>query len=401
MSNDKWNEEKIETTLREMPTISDHRSKEDVLARLKKDPRVNEEPQPKKKRMKAKWQQILVAVVAILLLSILVPTFLNPSNQVSMDKAEPVDNADPAPASLEENSESTESSQDMATFSKALPTAPHYAVYPSDVAKQKAFHIGLATNQATVVPVTFLIPNELVESDLGTIQPDAVALYNMYAGKLDEESLGFTEYHPFNAVISSNEKQVWMKFAAYHSYDMASATLEMLNQAVQDTFYGFDEVKFLREDGSPIVFDQIGEASKPIVLKGSKSQQAYYRFTQENGEELLSSNFGKSFKSPQEALLSMKKKPNDIYSSVVPEGVDFKVSEDKEVLHVEFSDVLDLDSMQVEEAMQLIEGILLTAASFDRQVQFDQIMQEQWQDFDFTQPLPKPIGANPKFLILK
>ena len=44
--------------------------------------------------------------------------------------------------------------------------------------------------------------------------------------------------------------------------------------------------------------------------------------------------------------------------------------------------------------MYMIEGMLLTAASFDKQVRFENIVQNDWQGFNFTQPLPMPIGAN-------
>lgn len=411
MSNDQWNEDKMKTTLRNMPKISDHRSKDEILQRLKNDSRLSEEFQPKKKQQKPKWPPILAAVAAVLLLSILVPTFLNQSSQVSMDKAatdsSKMDDAEMDNSAQPAQSESAESVENnmadqAATFSRgAIGGVPHYAVYPADVNDHLAFHIGLATSQATIVPVTFLIPNEQAEDDLKTQQPDAVALYNRYAGEIDEEALGFTSYHPYNADVSTSGNQVLMKLSDDHSYDIGSAALEMLNLSVQDTFYGMDEVQFLKKDGSPIAFDQVGKASKPVKLTGAQKRQAYYRFTQENGEELLSSNSGKSYETPALALTAMKENPNDIYSSVIPQGIDFTVTEEKKTVHVKFTEPLDLDRLEIGAATQMIEGILLTAASFDRQVEFEQLVQEQWSDFDFTKPLPKPVGANPKFLNLQ
>ncbi|WP_301109980.1 GerMN domain-containing protein [Sporosarcina sp.] len=407
MSNDQWNEDKMKTTLRNMPKVSDHRSKEEILQQLKNDPRLREEFQLEKKQKKPKWLPVLAAVAAVLLLSILVPTFLKQSSQVSMDKAtnesSKMDDAALDNSAQRAQSESAESNMadQAATFSRGAPETPHYAVYPNDVIDHQAFHIGLATNQATIVPVTFLIPKEQAEADLHTEKPDAVALYNQYAGEIDEESLGFTSYHPYNADVSSNGNQILMKLSDDHSYDIGSAALEMLNLSVQDTFYGFDEVQFLKKDDSPVTFDQVGKAGKPVKLTSAQKQQAYYRFTQENGEELLSSNFGKSFDTAKQALKAMKENPNDLYSSVIPQGIDFTVTEDKKTVLVRFAKPTDLEGLEIEDAMQMIEGILLTAASFDQQVEFEQLVQEQWIDFDFTKPLPKPVGANPKFLILQ
>ena len=52
---------------------------------------------------------------------------------------------------------------------------------------------------------------------------------------------------------------------------------------------------------------------------------------------VFSPNFGRSYESLEEALLSMKKKPNDIYSQWFQKEVDFEVVEDKELQHVEFT----------------------------------------------------------------
>lgn len=402
MGNEKWNEEKLEDTLRNMPKTEDRRSKEEILQRLKNDDRVqNDRIKPASKRKPPKWIPVLVAIAAVFLISILAPALFKTDQQASMDRAA-TESEKNAP-DMEESQESAGdmSNLDIATFSRGVPADDHFAVYPADIKDQTAFHIGLATDQAAIAPVTFLIPDWQIEEDFETDQPDALALYQRYADQLDEEALGFTEYHPYKAEISSDGKDILMKFDEDQAYDTSSATLEMLNQSVQDTFHGYDAVRFLQHDGNPMVFDQVGEAVRPVKLNGLQAGQAFYRFNQPNGEQLLSSNFGQTFKTAEEALAAMKETPNDIYESVVPNGIDFSVTEQDGLLTARFNQELDLESMEGEEAMQLIEGILLTAASFDQQVKFDQILQKDWRDFDFSAPIPKPVGANPKNLILK
>ncbi|ARD49427.1 hypothetical protein [Sporosarcina sp. P33] len=398
MSADKWNEDEIKKRLHNMPVVEDQRTKDEILHRLKNDSRLAENKEPEKKRSAFNWPPIIAAAAAILLLTILVPVFLQQNTEVSMDKAVTEDSGETNQMESAEETESSESA-DVSMYTKMGP-APHYAVYPADTASHTAFHIGLITDQATVVPVTFLIPDEQVRQDIG-VSPTAVALYNAYASKIDEESLGFSDYHPYDAAVSSDGLRMTMKFAKGHSYDVSSAALEMLNLSVQDTFYGFEEVEFLQEDGSPITFDQVGEIKEPIKLTGALSRQAYYLFVKSDGEAVLSSDFGKSFHTVTEALNEMKTTPNDIYATVIPEGVDFSVLEESGRVKVQFTETLDLEKYQPEEAMQLIEGILLTAASFDKRVEFDQIVQKQWNGFDFTQPLEKPVGANPKSLIIE
>ncbi|ARF18590.1 GerMN domain-containing protein [Sporosarcina ureae] len=397
MSKDKWNEDHIEKRLRDMPVVKDQRSKDEIMQRLKEDSRLSEPNGPKKRPSKSKWPPILAAIAAIVLLTILMPTFIQQNNEVSMEQATTEESADPIEVESSEEMQSNDAS-DASVFTRQASTPLSYAAYPSDLMGHTVFHIGLATNQATIVPVTFLIPNERLAERLGT-SPDAVALYNEYAKTLDEEALGFIEYHPYKAMISSNGKQVQMKFTADHTYDTSSATLEMLNRSVQDTFLGYDEIKFLQEDASPITFDQVGQVEEPIALSGMVSHQAYYRFLKSDGEVVLSTNFGKTTETVEQALNDMKVSPNDVYSTVVPKEIDFTVKVNEELVNVKFTEELDLDQMQPEEAMQLIDGISLTAASFDKYVKFDQVKQKHWNEFDFTQPVEKPIGANPHYLI--
>lgn len=390
MTKKKWDEEKLNKTLRSMPTIEDRRSKEEILERLHNDSRLAEK-QPEQRASKVKWMPIIAAVAAVLLLTILVPTFLNPNeHQTAMDRAVPKSESDSTAIQNRAVQESTESAD---TAMVEVNSTTHYAAY--ETTGQLPFHLGLATDQATIVPITFLVPKEQVLQDFQTAKPSAVELYNKYANEIDEESLGFEEYHPYDANISSKNNRVVMKFRDDHSYDLSSATLEMLNLSIQSTFYGMDEVEFLSEDGSPIELDQVGIVTEPISLYSATSHQAYFRFINNDTESFLSSSFGQSFDTIEEALHAMKRKPNDLYSSVVPEAVDFSVTVDQDVVRVKFTELLDLESMSTDDAMQLIEGIILTAASFDSQVLLDNIVQKQWNDFDFTQPLQKPIGPNP------
>lgn len=401
MDNNKWSEDKLRESLRNMPKIEDRRSREEVLQRLKGDDRIRNDKMKATPVRKTKWMPVLVAIAAVFLISILLPTLFKTDQQATMDRA--VTESEKTAPAMEESQESADdiSNLDIATFSRNAPVAQHFAVYPSDLKEQTAFHIGLATDQATIAPVTFLIPDWQIEEDFDTEQPDSVALYHRYAQSLDEEALGFIEYHPYKADISADDKKIQMKLDADHSYDLSSATLEMLDQSVQDTFYGYDSVRYLEKSGSPVVFDQVGKAAEPVKLNGLQSSQAYYRFNQTDGGQLLSSDFGKTSGSVKEALAAMKETPNDIYESVVPDDVDFSVAEKDELLTIRFNEELDLNNMEYEEAMQLIEGILLTAASFDKQVEFRGIVQTEWQHFDFSAPIPKPVGANPRNLILK
>ncbi|MNH40468.1 hypothetical protein D3C79_1017930 [compost metagenome] len=50
------------------------------------------------------------------------------------------------------------------------------------------------------------------------------------------------------------------------------------------------------------------------------------------------------------------------------------------------------------QATQLIEAMMLTAASFDKQLRLDNVVQESWEGFDFKNFLPKPVGPNKQYM---
>lgn len=386
MDDKKWNEEQIEKMLRGMPGAEDERSKEEVWQRLQQDPRLQtSSPAPKRKRKQ--WMPFAAAAAALLLLALFMPSFLQ-KNDVATEDAKSSD------YSLE-TAEIEQSGDEAgpAAFS-GRSAVKHYALYPSALLNETAFHIGLVSDQAAVVPVTLLLPNERVNKDLSGREMNSLALYETYAGAFDQTLLGFTSYHPYNAEFASENGRLLMKFPEDHAYDESSAALEMLTLSVQETFIDFDEIALLKEDGGPIEFDQVGEVEKPMKLAGLEKQQAYFVYDN-NGGLFLSPNFGESFDTLAEALDAMKETPNDFYASAVPESVDFTADVQEETVQITFTQTLNLETLQQDEAMQLIEGLALTAASFGKQLQLDQIAPQQWNGFDFSNPLEKPAGANP------
>ena len=72
MTHKNWNDNKIENLLGDMPDIQDNRSKSEILARLKQDERLNI---PRRKKSN-KWMPALVAVAALLVIGLLIPSML-------------------------------------------------------------------------------------------------------------------------------------------------------------------------------------------------------------------------------------------------------------------------------------------------------------------------------------
>jgi hypothetical protein len=400
----KWNDEKIQKLLNDLPDIQDTRSKEDVLSRLKQDSRMqNRTKQKPNRKTRRNLIPTFVAAAVLLVLTLLIPSMLK--NNSSNDKASTMIMSDESKdmkvfnkddsAIDGESEEMAESEMDQGNeLSNGLENTLHSAVYPNDAAGYTVFRLGLASEAAASIPVTFLIPDGQIEEDFGDVKPSSLDLYMKYAGQIDEEALGFYDYHPYKGTFSVDGDVLVHTLPSEHGYDMASGIITTYLGTLQDTFFGFKEIRFENEDGTPVEFDQVGEPSKPMKLNSGVNQFNYYLFKQSDGKEYLSSNFSYSYENLETALGEMEINPNDIYSSIIPANVKFKVVENKKVTVVKFKDTLDLLSMSETEAHQLIDGIVLTAASFDRQIQFENILQTEWNGFNLNEPLPIPVGPN-------
>jgi hypothetical protein len=406
MSNDNYSEEKIEQLLSQAPKLKDTRSKEEIFNRLKED---HIEILPKKQR---KWAPPAVAVAALITLTVLAATFLNQtkilneSSESAMDMKTTDDNGTydlrtqqaPKEPGMKIAGKEVETADILTIESESQVTA----VYPSEISDDVTiFRIGLSGDAANSVPVTFLIPNSQIKDDFGDAAPSTMDLYQNYASQIDEEALGFSEYHPYKGTFAMDGDTIIHTLPQDHKYDLASGTITVFLRSLSETFQNYSEIVFKNEDGSTVEFDQEGEPSKPMKLYGGENHFNYFLFRQNDGKEYVTPNFGQPINSLSEALQLMKKNPNDVYSSVIPSNVNFEVIQEKETTRIKFSEPLDLEQFDKKATMQMIDGMLLTGASFGKQLQFENVVQPTWNDFDFTKPLPMPIGANEIPFILK
>ncbi|MER2089900.1 MAG: hypothetical protein ABS920_09185 [Sporosarcina sp.] len=405
MTHKNWNDNKIKDLLGEVPDIQDNRPKSEILERLKQDERLNA---PRRKNLKW-WGPALAAVAALLVIGLLIPSMLRGNESAMRDQAPEninIESKSDDKATMEDGSAKLSVADEKQEKSSLMRTTGagfthHFAVYPEDIADSTLFHLGLVGDQASSIPVTFVIPSGQIEEDFDTVKPTSYDLYKKYAARIDEEALGFQEYHPYKGEVNADDHVIIHKLPKGHGYDLASASMEVYRHSLQDTFYGFQEVRFENEDGTPVTFSQAGEPSDPLKLPNGRNHVNYYLVEQQDGQQFLSSNFSQKQAGLVEALQQMKVKPNDVFQPVIPQDVEFEVISEAGVTIVKFAQPLDLEALDQSKALQMIEGMLLTAASFDEQLQFDNVIQEQWNIFNFSRPLPVPIGSNPLPFMLK
>ncbi len=392
MPNSKWTDESIEDLLKDFPAIKDNRSKEEVYNRLAPNEKVQKRPK--------KWLPLLVAALGFITVGILVATIIsqngidsaqNPqeSSENSAATSEAEDQAQEEAAGLSETEDSE--AEEPGQFSSAQVEAPlRTAVYEDSIGDQTLMTIGLTEN-AFVVPVSFLIPSEQTEAAFGGDAPSSFDLYQEYAGDIDEELLGFDEYHPYIGRFEEITGGIRHLLPQDHQYDLASASMGVYFNTLTETFTDVEQIEVANEDGSVAEFSEIGPVEPVVPME---ENVAYYSFESSTGDVYLAPGYDMPFTAASEAIRALAESPNDFYGATIPQNIEVRVSETTDLVQVEFEDGLDLSSLDPLEAVRMIESFVLTADAFGKKVKVDGLHSETWNGFNFSQPLPIPVAPN-------
>ena len=402
MSEKKAEDRELDELLTKMPQFTDNRPKEEFYQQLKSKIETQEKFEQRKRIQVSmnKWLPFIISVASVLILTVLVSSYINNDENSTADQAEEssiVEDQDQM-RTMEVEEESTMDS-DMTMSGKLMSTieltpldSTFTSVYEQDLNSDTVFHFSLIEN-ALSVPITIVIPKEQIEMDFPGRKPNSLELYDRYAFEIDETSLGFQEYHPYKGYFLAEGNILKHYLPTDHGYDTAPGTAGPYISSINEIFSDFELFMRVQEDGSPIEWDQVGTIDEPLELSGSEKKVNYFAYKAFNNVTYLSPNFNKTFDTLSEALQDMKNPENEIYTSVIPKDVTYTLSGNKGLV-VHFDKPLNLEALEESEASRLIEAISLTAASFNQSVHLKNVVQDNWNGIDFSNPLPVPIGPN-------
>ena len=393
MPNNKWTDESIENLLKDFPAIKDDRPKEEVYNRLAQKEKVRKRPK--------RWLPLLIAALAFITIGILVATIVSQngidSAQNSQDSSgESEESSSIAEEGAVEETKEVPKAEDFGDeeaggFTTAQVEVPvRTAAYKELIGDQTLMTIGLTEN-AFVVPVSFLIPGEQIEAVFGDSAPSSLEMYQEFADGIDETQLGFDEYHPYVGTLEEASAGIRHLLPPDHQYDMASASIGVYFNTLAATFTDVNEIEVANEDGSTAEFSGIGSV-EPVIPE--PRNLAYYSYAAANGAVYLVPGYDMPFDKASEAIEALAESPNDFYQATIPENMDIEVSEMEGVMRVEFKETVDLNSLDRLEAVRMIESLVLTADAFDKELAITGMQPENWNGFDFSQPLPIPVAPN-------
>ncbi|MGB6407849.1 MAG: hypothetical protein WBF39_10250 [Planococcus donghaensis] len=393
MPNNKWTDESIEDLLKDFPAIKDSRPKEKVYNQL-----IQKEPVRKRPN---RWLPLLVAALAFIAVGLLVSSIINQNgidsaqnsessadnsnDGAEMKAQESVDEQEGLPAAEESGAESADS-YSTAQVDGVFRTA----VYEETIGDQTLMTIGMTEN-AFVIPVSFLIPNEEITKTFEGSMPTSLELYQEYADDLDEVALGFDNYHPYVGTLEVTATGIRHVLPQDHQYDLASASIGVYMNTIKETFNDVAEIDVTNEDGSPAEFSQVGPLEKIIP---EVENLAYYSYQTTQGETYLAPGYDMPFDSAEKAITALAENPNDIYQATIPQDWEFQVSETDKLVQVEFTNNVDLETLDKIEAVRMLESLVLTADTFGKEVVVKGMQQENWNGFNFNEPIPIPVAPN-------
>lgn len=266
-----------------------------------------------------------------------------------------------------------------------------HVVLAEELHDAQAFQIGLVES-ANVVPITFLIPESVIHSDFPQGNPTAVELYNQYAAEFPEGELGFEDYHPYKGKLYEGNGILHHQIPAEHPYDKSEATVDFYVNSMKETFPQFNELQLVDEKGNPTSFGNVGKSDSFKL----KRPFPYYKYTMPSGKFYLAPyEPAATVGTVAEGLAEMKNVNGNLVESLIPENVDYDIRMDGEVAIITFTEQLDVTDFDQNALNQMIEGFMLTAKGYDKQVRLENVVQESFSRYDLTEVLPMPIGSNP------
>jgi hypothetical protein len=399
MKKNEWDETEIEHLLRDMPSLKDNRSRDEIYQAVTRSKAV--------RKPKSWGYPALAGTAAVLILALIAPSLFNSLNHPEYENSasdmaveesadtgsvrqeiealpEREENLDAGSSSLKE----PENKGDTIMMNRTASEKTN--VYEEDLLQYDVFTFGLAAPDAFAVPVSVL-----VDKSAEGKWPEK---FEEAAEDIPEEEWGFNEYHPLSGSLSvDNELNELV-------YTLTDEELERLSGGSEDLFYDslimtlqtstFEKIRLKKPDGSAPSFSHLGEVSE--INKSGPGNKGYYKYTLESGDAYLMPG-EESYSSIKDALTAMKSPPGSFYEPVISNDIQFEIKTENNLITISFDEELTLDDTP--EGMLLIEGILMTAKDFKfEEVLFNNIENTSWKGFDFSQPVKVPIGPNKKIL---
>ncbi|CAI9388012.1 GerMN domain-containing protein [Niallia sp. Sow4_A1] len=385
MPKQKWNDEKIKQTLKQLPSIKDERSPEFIYHTIQ---------MRKKSVHKTRvFMPILATVCTMMILFIISQSFLD-SNESLESESKVADNSALMKNSVSEKVEENEIQNSEITDRQtkmASPALTKVAIYHEDVGDSEVITYPIPDqNIQVIVPVSILVenPNHLSRFDLYVQNIDKMIGVNKQLSDYFPISPELFTYHLSNNTIEVDTKQKLTNIGS-HSEDFFNTLIQQQLQTI-----GAKKMMFYT-DGKLGV--ELGNRKETTIEYSPLEKRAYFLLQDESTEKPLYVPWEKPYDTIENAFDAME---DDMethgLTASIPDTIDIdKVSKDegKRQLIVHLSNESKMEEDQ--KTLYAIESILLTAKDFKYStVKFENTKVEAVGEFQLTKELAVPVAAN-------
>jgi cytoskeletal protein RodZ len=404
MANLDFDEHQIEELLRKMPIIRDRQNLEEVYRK------VQSRRDQKYKKKRALWIPAAtiaaIAIIMVLAVSMLYkeqPKSSNGSKTAAIQK-----NANLTASSVSQHHVSKQESTYQQTAGEKADTVKgkqvalssnkiesvkkqdivnRSSVYTSDLTDHAVYTYGVLTHNEIAVPVSVVVPKSSEEW---------FTKYKQIASQAPKQEWGFDQFVPLKSSMTYDSASQIIQITVNQSQtgNIPESLQLNLDKLVNYSFryMPVKEAEFRNEKGEHLSIGEIGEVKNIQINK--TPQSGYYSYKAGDRSYLVPSD--QSYKQMSDALAAMKKSPNDLYHSVLMGGLGASVlHQDGKNVTVKFDRRVDLTKESQMDAMNMIEGILLTGKDFGNStVTFQNIVPSKWNGFDFSKAIEVPVAPN-------
>ncbi|WP_062104776.1 GerMN domain-containing protein [Bacillus niameyensis] len=384
MAQSEQNDEKIIQLLNQLPKVTDQRPKEEIYRNIKKQ-------MSKTKPKRTIFIPAISTFAGLLVVLLLFPVIFQKSPTDLLMKKEIKESAESHDANISLYSAKERAKTDMENEEEKMNAAQNFdvadlktAAYEEDGFKVYTYGV-LTADYAEAIPVSVIDP--VSNEDWLTRMKDV-------SKTLDDPRYGLQNMDPFiNSIRIDDPATARIIIDSSNRYLLDNGNV--LKKLVQYTFKNTNikTVHFTDEDGNKVEDGHYGEIPDEAISE--TSQKAYFLYKGDAEISYIVPD-NSDVNTLQDAIEKMDEAQSDYLLPLIPENVQLEVQTgESKVATIRFKNSFELLEGDQEENMRMIEGLLLTAKEFGFEfVQFENLSQEEWQGFNFSQPIKVPIAPN-------
>ncbi|KIL48099.1 hypothetical protein [Jeotgalibacillus campisalis] len=444
MSGSKWNNKDIEEMLNKMPNFKNRQTAEMMYKKIKLK-------ESKKNKRRTLWIPGAASAAVLMLLFLLISPFLNSNNEMNISsdneavdsyheqtteesaedshinsleeekteltiESNSSDEAEDENPAIQEQKEkpgeenSSNEAKDHGSFSETEPADESKqfdenlnatifnatveeqpqgtALYSAEASGRSYFKTALVSWDGYVIPFTFLLPEKENEDS-------SIELYNRWADEIDEEAIGFSDYHPVTVDLSTPSKDSITGTIDNFSERIKESSFDVLNEVLKQTF-GHDNYRLFKIANGEGEFEGTDSMGGQDISLNNKNK-GYYLYRDDRTSNVYFAQSYASFATIEDALKKMQQEVPNGFTKVLPENITIETQQENDLLTITPSK--QINDFTDEEKKNFIEAVLLTAASFGMQeVLFENISDSRELGFDLEKPIVVPLGPNKQFI---